>query len=341
MKKIILHCGMPKTGSSALQVQLSQGRDALLSVGFDYLQMGDFALGAQGKINSGNGVGLARAYLPSHHQASLWSRRDEQIQKFLKVIRTAEGHVILSSEFFSVIPPAAMHELVAALSTEGEVELIFIVRNQLNFLASAYIQQVKRHGLQQFPDEYFADWTGYKRPITYYAYFHSLQQACPGIRISARAYEHSRDYPLGLMGLFLDLIGAQVPASGLAVDKKINLSPSPKEIRIMLEVNKHHPRMRFSDMLVEGSARAGRARIHAQHEILPPAFRNEVRSHFREDNQKFFEQIVKDDNIYDADIASETYVDLRAVTFDAADVVDILSGILVDIDKRLALLEGE
>ena len=77
MKKIILHCGMPKTGSSALQVQLAQSRETLLKHGFDYLPMGDFKQARQGRITSGNGAGLARAYLNPEHPASLASRRGE------------------------------------------------------------------------------------------------------------------------------------------------------------------------------------------------------------------------------------------------------------------------
>jgi hypothetical protein len=41
-KKIILQCGMPKTGTSALQVQLVQRRDLLLKYGYDYLTAGEF-----------------------------------------------------------------------------------------------------------------------------------------------------------------------------------------------------------------------------------------------------------------------------------------------------------
>ena len=340
MRKIILHCGMPKTGSSALQVQLSQSRDALLTVGLDYLQTGDFSLGVHGRISSGNGVDFAKSFLPPHHPASLAHQRAEQVKKVTKAINGTRKDIILSSEFFSAIPPHLMKELVATLSPFGQIILVFFVRDQLNFLASNYIQQVKRHGLTKFPDEFFATWNGYKRPITYYAYIKTLASTCPDVEIIAKPYELSRDYSSGLMGFFLDSIGAPIPETGLAPDLQVNLSPSPKEIRLMLEVNKHNPRMQFSDMLVESSHRAGRSKIHSQHSILSPAFAKEVREFFSEDNKKFFSELAKSENIYEGVGVQEEFCDLRQVTFDASDIVHILSGILVSIDKRLAALES-
>lgn len=340
MKRIILHCGLPKTGTSALQVQLAQSRTALMDAGFDYLQTGDFNLGAQGKIGSGNGVGLAWAYLPPQHEASQAGRRIELTEKFLETIRAAKAHVILSSEFFGAIPVPLMRDLVAELSREGEVQLVYFVREQLNFMASSFVQRVKRHGLQQYPDEFFANWDSFKSAILYHALFERVQAACPSATLMAKPYELSRNHAQGLMGLFLDMIGADLPKQAIAPDRPVNLSPSPKEIRLMIELNRHRPRAKFSDMVVEASARAGRSRIHSDHVILPPAFREEVKAYFREDNRLFFERFVGGENLYESAGETSDFIDLREISFDATDVIDITSGILVDLDLRLAKLEG-
>ncbi len=341
MKKIILHCGMPKTGSSALQVQFSKSRDALLKHGYDYLKMGDFDLATRGKISSGNAAGLARTYLFDGHPASMSGRRAELTDRFVNVVRDSEGDVILSSEFFSAIPRPNMVPLVEALSQVGEVHLVFFVREQLNFLASVYIQQVKRHGLREYPEEYYSDWQGYKIPLMYFSYFDQLKTALPNVKISVQPYELSKTHSGGLMGQFLEMIGAQVPKEDLVSDLQVNLSPSAKEIRLMLEVNKHQPRMQFSDILVESSHKSGRAKIHSQHTILPPAFKSEVVEFFREENEKFFKHIAKSENIYKTSGQNEEFVDLRDVTFEANDVVDIVTGILVDMDNRLSRLESQ
>lgn len=341
MKKIIIHCGMPKTGSSALQVQLAQSRETLLQHGYDYLQTGDFKQAKQGRITSGNGAGLARAYLPPEHPASLAPRRAELTEKFHRLMAETEHHVILSSEFFSAAPRPLLGELCAALSDLGEVQLVFFVREQLNALASTYIQQVKRHMLTQFPDEYFGDWDGSKSPMMgYNTYFTRLTAMAPTATILAQPYELSKTHSAGLMGLFLDIAGASIPAEELPTDSRINLSPSPQEIRLMIEVNKHQPRMQFSDMLVESSHAAGRSNIHAQHAILPPEVAAKISSYFREGNEKFFRDFAKCENLYQTQWQTEDFIDLRAVTFDASSVIDIFSGLLVNLDQRLTKLEN-
>lgn len=342
MKKIIIHCGMPKTGSSALQVQLAQSRKQLLKYGFDYLPMGDFNQAEQGHITSGNGAELARAYLNPEHPASMASRRGELTKKFREAISTASGDAVLSSEFFSATPRPLLGELAAALSDLGEVCLVFFVREQLNILASSYIQQVKRHMLTQYPDEYFSNWDRTKASMMFYHnYFERLAAMAQSATILAKPYELSKTHPAGLLGVFLDMIGVKVLAEDLPADSRINLSPSPQEIRLMIELNKHRPRMQFSDMLVEGSHTAGRSNIHAQHVILPPSFAEKIGDMFLADNEAFFRDISQTENIYNNAWNEENFIDLRKVKFAANDVIDILAGLLANMDRRLAKIESK
>ncbi|MEN8873139.1 MAG: hypothetical protein ABF285_03580, partial [Pacificibacter sp.] len=168
MKKIILHCGMRKTGSSALQVQLSQSRETLLQFGFDYIRMGGFALAEQGKISSGNCVALAQSYGQMRGDRNV-ERRKKTLSAAVKAIRAAEGHVIFSTEFFSTLPVQNLAKLVDELSAEGDVQLVFFTREQTSFLVSDYVQKIKRHGLQQFPDEYFPSWEKHKNRLMYFS----------------------------------------------------------------------------------------------------------------------------------------------------------------------------
>ena len=98
--------------------------------------------------------------------------------------------------------------------------------------------------------------------------------------------------------------------------------------------------MQFSDMLVESSHAAGRSTIHAQHAILPPEVAARISSYFREGNEKFFRNFAKCDNLYQSEWQPEDFIDLREVTFDAASVIDIFSGLLVNLDQRLTKLEN-
>ena len=67
----------------------------------------------------------------------------------------------------------------------------------------------------------------------------------------------------------------------------------------------------------------------------------EAKAFFQEENAAFFRDFAKTDNIYAGIVQSGEAIDLRQVAFEATDVIDILSGVLVHLDRRLAKLEQD
>ena len=67
MKTLYIHAGMPKCGTSALQVFLAQNSDKLRDSDLDYLQLGDLSGAKSGEITSGNAGPLARSMYPPKH----------------------------------------------------------------------------------------------------------------------------------------------------------------------------------------------------------------------------------------------------------------------------------
>ena len=100
MKQIVLHIGMPKTGTSALQVFLARNHAALKEHATDYFQIGEFNLGLKGSISSGNGSFLARTLLPPNSPA--WIADGERYHaEFHAAVRASTADVgIVSSEMF-------------------------------------------------------------------------------------------------------------------------------------------------------------------------------------------------------------------------------------------------
>lgn len=319
---------------------MAQGRGVLLPLGFDYLKTGAFELGRRGKISSGNGVGLAQAYLAPRHESSIAHRRKEILDRYLEEIRATKQSVILSSEFFNAVPPKLLGELAEALSAEGEVSLVYFVRDQLSLMASTYVQRVKRHGLTEFPEAFFANWDHFKPSLKYFSYLQMVAEAAPNARILARPYEAAQQTDGGLIGLFLQLLDLPCPEPLRSLDKPVNISPSPHEIRMLIEINKHRPRMEFSDMVVEASARAGRNLAQSSIAIMPPALRRDVRAFFAEENEAFFKQYLGSENLYTADASDQAFIDLSTMSFSATEVLMILSGLMIEMDRRIAELES-
>lgn len=338
-KRILVHCGLGKTGSSALQVKFSQGREAMIEkLGLDYIKAGAFEDQAQGKISSGNGVQFAKSYLPPRNPSSLQHRQEEFTKDILSRIRATPHDVLLSSEFFSALPVPDMADLVGELSREGSVELMYFVRNQASLLASGYMQKVKRHGEQGLLEDYFEQWVKQRHQNFYYKRFTKLREALPDVPTHIRRYESSLDHPHGILGVFLSAVGRD-PSVDLGVpDLPVNTSPSPLELRLMIEMNRFKPRMQFSDMLVEASAEAGRSTIHSEHSILPPEIRQKLKETYDVDNEAFFREFFDTENLYEIETDVD-FIDLNTLTFEPNEVVSIIGGLMIKMDNRIAALE--
>ena len=142
-KRIILHCGLGKTGTSALQVKFAHGREVMIEkLGLDYIKAGAFDDQVKGKISSGNGVQFAKSYLPVRNPSSLLHRQDEITTEILYAIQNTPHDVLLSSEFFSAFPVPDLAKLVDVLRREGAVDLVYFVRNQASLFASVFMQKV-------------------------------------------------------------------------------------------------------------------------------------------------------------------------------------------------------
>ena len=85
-RQLIIHIGLPKTGSTAAQTFFARNREALLSHSIDYLPIGEFHDGEIGRIASGNGAYLARSMLPRSDGAYLRWEEDRVRDALLAAI---------------------------------------------------------------------------------------------------------------------------------------------------------------------------------------------------------------------------------------------------------------
>ena len=133
-KKIYIHVGPGKTGSSAIQAWLHDNNKILKKTGIYYPQ---HQISSNG-ISSGN-----RDALLSCEEEVNWYLDKEKVSALLKKFETSPFHtLLLSSEFFALF----IVEIAELIPT---AQFVFYLRNPLELIESSYNQGIKREGGKQ------------------------------------------------------------------------------------------------------------------------------------------------------------------------------------------------
>ncbi len=338
MKSMILHIGIPKTGSSALQVFWAQNREALLAQSIDYFPIGEFALGKRGKISAGNGALIARSFLRPD-SAGYKANRDEQLAALDRHISASSCDTgLLSSELFVFAENEVLSNFSDWLAMRGiSLRIFYFIREQVQFLTSSYIQQVKRHACTETSEEYVLRVFEKMHHIKYSKLFERMAKIVEPAQIICRNYHDARGLE-GVYDLFLASFG--LDSQGLKfVEKEVNVGLDMTEIKIMLLLNKLKPRMVFSDYIVENAVLRGRKTSDATHQLLSSETIEKLQSYFADDNTRFarsyFGRAILFDNLH-SNIDTPRIADVDP---SSAEIVEIFGGLLVRFDERLGELE--
>ncbi len=141
MSKVYLHFGGRKTGSTAIQNYLSDHHDELFKSGIFYnlLILEECGFDYTNSIQSGNGLPLYRAYLEELDDSYI----EELYSKLIEPTHIS----IISSEMFPELSLESMIRLkidIEKITTDYEI--IFYIRNPIQYILSAYDQDIKRSG---------------------------------------------------------------------------------------------------------------------------------------------------------------------------------------------------
>jgi hypothetical protein len=338
MKSLVLHVGIPKTGSSALQVFCAQNRRMLLAQSLDYFELGDFSLGARGKISSGNGAHLARSFLRPQ-AAGYRSDREQQLAVLERAIAASACDTgLLSSEIFIFADDAALAEFARWLAARDvSLQFFYFIREQIQFLTSSYIQQVKRHACTETSEQYILRTYEKIAHIKYSKLFERLAKITSPERIICRNFLDTRASKHGICDVFLSSLGLD-PRGLEFADASVNVSLDMTEIKIMLALNKLKPRMVFSDLLVENAARRGRKTSDLAHQLLSREALERIERYFAEDNARFARAYFGRDHLFEP---RDPTPDVRQPDAEPGltEVMEVFGGLLVRFDERLAVLE--
>jgi hypothetical protein len=341
MRELIFHLGVPKTGSSALQVFLARNHDLLLARGVDYFRIGDFTLGAGGNISSGNGSLVSRALLPAGSPIGIGDPQPHIDALFAAIDASAADRGVISSEIFADADPPALTRLIERVKEKGIApRAFFFARRQDQFLSSAYMQEVKRHQCTEFPEVHVRRLYRQVKYLRYGSFFRAMTEVFGAGQVTARLYEEAVANKGGLFQAFLRAIG--IDPSGFDMDvKDINTSLTMRSLLMMMLINKYKPRMNFSDFVVQNEITSGAIQSGARHALFSDTLTGEIEAYFQEETAILAREHFARPVLFPPAERGGNTQSISRLSLSVEDAVGFLGGLLVSMDSRVAALEAQ
>lgn len=240
--RVILHVGIPKTGTSALQVAFVRNRELLAEHGILYPSDPGVpsmdARATRGGVTSGN-ASLLRAFLmPAKTPRGV--SPDQALTTAIELIEgTGDGtsSVLFSSEFLCRSHLDRFATFVAACDRIGyDVEVVGFVRNIVGHAVSQHVQRIKRHRFTgSFGDFIEPDDTDTYRPPMR-SWVEGMGKVLGPEAVSVFHYDSLRNDLVPRF--FAEHLRVPTDTLAPALEHTVNRSLTPDEVRLMREVNR-------------------------------------------------------------------------------------------------------
>ena len=254
MKKLVVHAGRSKTGTSYLQSIFAKNAAQLKARGVSYQAFGqkfgkkdDMLFASNGGITSGNCVLPALAICsPSLLRADIAA--EDVIAEFKNELSKIEEDIVLiSSEFFERLNRQTAGFLKNIAKQIGrELEIVIYLRPQIQAIQSIYAQGLKRHHETHSFDDFFA-----KFPYPALDYFNWLEQLAEPVGADAivvRPFLRNHFHGNSIASDFFKWSALQIgniDDFDLLSDIHVNPTPSPKELELLRLSNVYKPPLWF------------------------------------------------------------------------------------------------
>ncbi len=224
MKKLFLHIGLGKTGSSALQSWLSLNSDALSRQGVDYADLVPHA--KTGEVSSGNGFDLQRA---------LVNQDFDEVERLLTTTyfyNPRNNVALISCELFQGIRAPFVQKIYdICAKCDIEVTIIVYIRSVYEQQYSTYLQGIKRSSIAHKFGDKSSD-IAFHRSVEYLRRYVRVF----GDKVLAINYDVAKK---DIYGSLADIIG--VNTKGLKkLEKKVNRSLTLEEAEVLRRMNRLH-----------------------------------------------------------------------------------------------------
>jgi len=210
-RRVILHIGRHKTGTTGLQLFLESRRADLTKAGFCYPLSGRNQSPGQSREDQSAHHGLARSLIGPR---DIVRQRLQALRPaFLDEVRDAHT-VILSSEGFQNVEHL---DLLAAFLDGFEIETICYLREYLSYVASAYAQEIKGSGMA-------TDFIFFEQNFGFYL----PQFIAPWEHIARRSewrlYDRARLVDGNVIADFVAIAGLPLEPSRVELDSNMSIS---------------------------------------------------------------------------------------------------------------------
>lgn len=224
---LVLHIGVSKTGSSAIQYGLAQHRHALSDLGVHYAIEGAEALVERRLISSGNGALLASQLNAKGRQVEFPTREafDEAY------VSTDHPISLISSESLSAAAGERLDRLVEEVIGDREVRIIAFVRDLYGHAVSSWMQRIKRHGYAGRLEAFCAKSYGNKQGV-------ALRTYAEVFGVERMTVIHYDSLAKPVFHAFLDALGT--PSANMDPPPRINRSLSKAEVEVLIACNRLH-----------------------------------------------------------------------------------------------------
>lgn len=276
MKKLFLHIGMPKTGSSAIQAFLALNYRRLKQAGIHYPKPHTFDQPFQ--TSSGNGA-MLRPFIAHRSFQKIEKVLDRKCRSGLLNIFSSETLFdefrYHQSDFFQAFK-------------KFDLTLVIYVRRQDNYIQSAFNQGVKNHGIFSFreidniiPDSDFSQ-----------AVFNALNFIDVS-KILIRPYEEGQFFGQSIYQDFVHLLDIEWDPSFILPDVHVNPSLNIEALKFRMFLNEigidrgnWSRKLRWNRLLQEYSVQGSSEKRNRNLSVLSASKRIEIINQFEKSNSE-------------------------------------------------------
>jgi hypothetical protein len=242
LKKVVIHAGFHKTGTTALQHSLQASTELLKTAGYRY------PIVDQGTSQSGSVLALAK-------RGWGWQARGSKVipkrvwTKLVKQVRSGQDNIILSSEFFSELDESQIQEIKAAFAGL-ECQIVFTMRAFDKLFPSTYQQALKSGSaysyeawLERTVTDYFGEQkTGFWKRNRHAQVISRWMEIFGAENVTVITADESN--PALLFERFSELLNLPAGSLNPVADSGLNRSLLLDEIYLLRAINKNVPKSR-------------------------------------------------------------------------------------------------